>query len=310
MNAATTARSALSGPDGGFQMNTLGIAVLIATVGIDTGWQPLADGQFEYILQLEPQVLEALRDGREVASDIPASLRGVRFYRLTAGTATLPRTGTPPSATAAGPPGAIDVTALRAPPEQFGWQALEDGGFECILQLDAQRLDALAAGEELRGELPAFLQDVRTYRIRLGTQSLPRATIGGDSAAPAPPPPAEASRTGDPSAASPPALPRATEGMTGSPAVSPVSRQSAVAQTAGYVQTDLLEEAGSPSSVSPPLAAIIPQGLSWSEPYTIALIGLFTSVAMNLYLGWVTWNANHRYRILRQQVVGDREAGR
>jgi hypothetical protein len=53
------------------------------------------------------------------------------------------------------------------------------------------------------------------------------------------------------------------------------------------------------------LAALIPQQLNWQEPYTFALIGLFTSVGMNLYLGWVTWNANRRYRTLRSQVVGD-----
>ena len=82
-----------------------------------------------------------------------------------------------------------------------------------------------------------------------------------------------------------------------------------MAQTAGYVRTAAPDEAGSPSSVSPPPAELIPLRLSWREPYTFALIGLFTSVGMNLYLGWVTWNASRRYRTLRQQVVGDGEAG-
>jgi hypothetical protein len=66
------------------------------------------------------------------------------------------------------------------------------------------------------------------------------------------------------------------------------------------------DEAGGPSSVAPPLGDLIPQDLNWREPYMVMLIGLFTSVGMNLYLGWVTWNANHRYRTLRRQVVGDR----
>ncbi|MBI3467354.1 MAG: hypothetical protein HY000_30460 [Planctomycetes bacterium] len=286
-------------------MSTLGLAVVIAAVGIDTGWQPRADGRLEYILQLEPAVLEALRAGREVASDMPPTLRGVRFYRLTAGTSEVPRSSTPTNAAAVTPPGAFDITTLRAPPEQFGWQALAGGGFECILQLDSQRLDALAAGEELRGELPAFLQDVRTYRIRLGTQSLPRATVGLDAGAPAAAPqPAEASHNREASADVQPSLPSATSEATTGNSATPAT----VAQTAGYVRADPPDEAGSPSSVSPPLAAIIPQGLSWRDPYTFALIGLFTSVAMNLYLGWVTWNANHRYRTLRQQVVGDRDA--
>lgn len=309
-------------------MSTLSIAVVIAAVGIDTGWQPLDDGRFEYILQLEPQVVESLRAGREVASDIPAGLRGARCYRLAVGGATLPRNGTPPAVTSAE---AFDVAALKAPAEQFGWQALEGGGFECILQLDSKRLDALAAGDELRGELPAFLHDVRTYRIMLGTQSLPRAAIGVEAGPPSPSqegPPAAAptpARANDRPSATPrrvndslireasadvtPSLPSATSEDNKSNL--PTSTQDGVSQTAGYVQSAMVnssdppDEAGSPTSASPPPADVIPQRLSWREPYTFALIGLFTSFGMNLYLGWVTWNVNHRYRTLRRQIVGD-----
>jgi len=300
-------------------MSTLGIAVVIAAVGIDVGWRPLEDGRFEYILQLEPSVLEALRAGREVASDIPDGARGARCYRLTVGTATLPRSDTPPAPADAAPTGAFDITTLKAPAEQFGWQALEGGGFECILQLDPQRLDALAAGEDIQGELPAFLHDVRTYRITLGTQSLPRTPIGGEAKTPSPddprtaaPQPVSDSLIREASAEVPPALPSAaTDAAKGN---SPPPQQDVVAQTAGYAQAGVLnaagapDDSGSPSSVSPPLSELIPQRLSWREPYTLALIGLFTSVGMNLYLGWVTWNANHRYRVLRQQVVGDHVA--
>ena len=298
-------------------MTTLGIALVIAAVGIDTGWQPLADGRFEYILQLEPEVLEALRDGREVASDIPATLRGASSYRLTVGAATLPRRGTPPAPTPAASPSAVDVTTLKAPAEQFGWQALDGGGFECILQLDSSRLDALAAGQELRGELPPFLQDVRTYRVTVGSRSLPRAAIGGDAA----PTPSDDPATAAPqslkdsyirqaSAEVPPSLPSVAANTAKSASPSPPPE--AIPQTAAYVRAGLAsaadppDEAGSPSSVSPPLAELIPQQLSWREPYTFALIGLFTSVGMNLYLGWVTWNANHRYRRLRGGTAGCR----
>jgi hypothetical protein len=75
-----------------------GICVMIAaaTLGIDYGWQPVAGGGIEYIIQIEPQMIEALKDGRDIASDLPSDLRGVRCYRITVGTGPLPHQGDPP----------------------------------------------------------------------------------------------------------------------------------------------------------------------------------------------------------------------
>ncbi len=42
-----------------------GLVVCLATVvvGIDAGWQPLDGGGVEYLIQIEPQLLDALRSG-------------------------------------------------------------------------------------------------------------------------------------------------------------------------------------------------------------------------------------------------------
>ena len=53
-------------------MNTLTICcVAAATLGINVGWQRLPEGGMEYIIQLDPQSLEALRAGQPVQSDVP-----------------------------------------------------------------------------------------------------------------------------------------------------------------------------------------------------------------------------------------------
>src|SRR5512134_993989 len=70
--------------------------LLVSTVEVDVGWQPTRDRGFEYILQIEPEVLESLRDGQEIISDIPPFLRGVRSYRIRVGTEPLPQEGVPP----------------------------------------------------------------------------------------------------------------------------------------------------------------------------------------------------------------------
>ncbi len=81
-------------------MNGVLAIVAAAALGIDVGWQPLDDGGFEYIIQLEPQTLESLRDGQDLSSQVPPFLQGVRTYRITVGNSPLPHEGEPPPATA------------------------------------------------------------------------------------------------------------------------------------------------------------------------------------------------------------------
>jgi len=69
------------------------VCVAAAMLGIDVGWLPCADGGFEYLIQIEPEALESLRRGEEIASDVPPGLRDIRSYRITVGTEELPRQG-------------------------------------------------------------------------------------------------------------------------------------------------------------------------------------------------------------------------
>jgi hypothetical protein len=74
------------------------LAATILVVGISTGWKPLPEGGYEYIIQIEPQTLQTLSSGQNVYSDILPALRGIRSYRITVGTGPVPREGTPPAA--------------------------------------------------------------------------------------------------------------------------------------------------------------------------------------------------------------------
>lgn len=60
-------------------------------LGIDTGWQPLPEGGMEYIIQIEPELLESLRSGAELQSDIPPQVRDIRAYRIVVGDGAVPR---------------------------------------------------------------------------------------------------------------------------------------------------------------------------------------------------------------------------
>lgn len=99
------------------------LLIAAASLGIDAGWQPLPEGGLEYIVQIEPQMLETMSSAliEDNVSDIPPDLMSsVRKIRITFGTQALPREGlAEPAPTAASPPTAVPPPASQAdtPPE-------------------------------------------------------------------------------------------------------------------------------------------------------------------------------------------------
>ena len=76
-----------------------GFALLLAaaSVGVDYGWQPDADGVMEYIIQIEPELLTALQKGEAIISEIHPDVTGVRRFRIQIGNGPLPRISKPSS---------------------------------------------------------------------------------------------------------------------------------------------------------------------------------------------------------------------
>jgi hypothetical protein len=74
--------------------------IIVATVllGVKFGYQPLPEGGMQYLIQLEPQTLESLRNGVTAAeSDVPPGVRDIRSYKITVGTGELPKILPPPT---------------------------------------------------------------------------------------------------------------------------------------------------------------------------------------------------------------------
>jgi hypothetical protein len=152
-----------------------GFALLLATalLGVDYGWQPASDGRLEYIVQLEPVTLIALREGQEVVSQIDPFVRGVRRFRIRVGTDVVPRLGTPQQQGA----GASAAAASAPPPGvTYGWQPVDERQLEFLIQIAPERL-AILPNEPVTGEMPLELQNVARVRIRAGTGNLPRQNV-------------------------------------------------------------------------------------------------------------------------------------
>lgn len=84
-------------------MHGLALLLAAASVGVDYGWQPGADGAMEYIIQLEPELISALQKGEAIISEIHPDARGVRRFRIQIGTDPLPRSAPPPTTPVEGP---------------------------------------------------------------------------------------------------------------------------------------------------------------------------------------------------------------
>jgi hypothetical protein len=103
-------------------MSSLFILITAAALGIEVGWEPLAEGGHEYTIQIEPQLLEVLQRGEdEIFSDVPPELN-VRRYRLMVGTGKLARVFSRPEernepAVATRPPRDLQTNEPHLPPQ-------------------------------------------------------------------------------------------------------------------------------------------------------------------------------------------------
>ena len=79
-------------------MSSVAILIAASTLGIDYGWQRADDGRIEYIIQIEPQLFERMRENNIViTSDVAAQLSRVDSFRIQIGTGELPQEELPHS---------------------------------------------------------------------------------------------------------------------------------------------------------------------------------------------------------------------
>ena len=72
-------------------MNGLIVFVATAALGVEFGYQPATDGGLEYIVQVEPELIESMEEGLEITSDIPPEASNVSRIRVRIGKGMLPR---------------------------------------------------------------------------------------------------------------------------------------------------------------------------------------------------------------------------
>jgi hypothetical protein len=90
-----------------------------AAVGVEAGWEPLAEGGHEYTIQIEPSLLGRLQSGNDLQSEIPPQVN-VKRFRITIGTGALARIDGPPGPPPPAPANDATDNAIAAPRERPG----------------------------------------------------------------------------------------------------------------------------------------------------------------------------------------------
>jgi hypothetical protein len=69
----------------------------------------------------------------------------------------------------------------------FGWKAGPDGELEYIIQIDPLQVETLKEGLDITSRIPPEVRGVRSFRIRVGTDEVPRDGISAVNTSPATP---------------------------------------------------------------------------------------------------------------------------
>lgn len=306
-------------------MNSLILVLAASSVGVDYGWQPNKQGEIEYIIQIEPELLDAMRDGAEITSRVDPSVHGVRRFRIRVGNENLPQEGT--TSAPANPVNRVqdkvagdeNTDSAKRSPLKLNANIPGDSGGEPPAQeptgaklgapplISPDRLDT-GGGGGFSLEPPE----------KKPTQDSPaeKSPPGGDSYTPLKEPPTDSGEAGptpipDPESASlPPQIdagnsqfaekPRMLEP---SPAGEPLEGQQA---SYNKVVTE-----GKSANVASPSDISLPPEEASSRPWmTFVLICLllFASVGLNVYLGWIARGIYVRYRTLSLETLDSQAA--
>jgi hypothetical protein len=217
------------------------------------------------------------------------------------------------------------LVATAALGVEVGWEPLPTGGHEYTIQIEPQLLGVLERGtEEIFSEVPPEL-NVRRYRIKVGTGPLPRNAGEPAAAVPSRPdrplpaandfdslPPGGKNDTGPGAGVKSETQPDepAPDGTEAGVLGAGANREPPGGQPPGKLPTDAqaagpIEPAGfnsqpdeshdaAPVHTKKPTLADEPE-----RPWSVlvgSVVLLCCSLGANGYLGWIAWDARHRYR--------------
>jgi hypothetical protein len=250
-----------------------------AAMGVDYGWQPVAGGGIEYIIQIDPALVDSLKEGSDVFSDLPSSVSNVRRYRITVGNERLPHHGEPPPAVvpASGEAPSNSRAPQRAKPAEIDMSQLPGPVLNPAMVLDGPA--DKKQSQEKEPERLADSDSAEPLGSRLSGFRQQRERSMSDSAQPHPNHGGKAQESGH----------RDDEPKT-------ASTESKEKKEATKEQLAAREpESPSDQATAKPDESLLARS-------ALTRIGLFTSVCVNVFLLWVATDQRYRYRSLVRRM--------
>jgi len=247
-------------------MSPLLVLVTTAALGVEVGWEPLPTGGHEYTIQIEPQLLGVLERGtEEIFSEVPPEI-DVRRYRIKVGTGQLPRDAGPPAA-------AVPQEPDRPPPAE---PAFDDFPPAENYDPGGPSADPIESPSDNTIGSPALPPPPGSDEPDLTEMG------AGDSRAALPNEPERSDMSADVPGEQPPGpLPNDVE------ATGPIEQAGFDAE-GGDSQDTAPVETRKPA---------LPEGPA--RPWSVlvgSIVLLCCSLGANAYLGWIAWDARHRFR--------------
>jgi len=126
-------------------MNGLILTMALAAAGVEYGWKPHEDGGLEYIIQVEPELLDSLRRGMEITSEIHPQAVHARRFRIRVGSGAVPREGHAAEEGEAQPPPPEKLLAQAS--ERFDRNSSRFYGLNAVQQASADEAQPRRAEE-------------------------------------------------------------------------------------------------------------------------------------------------------------------
>lgn len=245
------------------------VCASVAAVGVDYGWQPVAGGGIEYIIQIEPQMLDSLRAGQDIFSDLPRTASNIRSYRITSGTGPIPHGGEPLPAHEVNRPGSRSQVgpSLRGKSLHDGERARAERPASGVDDHQARESHAAALDEDL---LPGPVLE-------------PPHSEASDEETPEEPVGTKPNRHGSPR-------------RLADPPSKPLSRE-ATAKSAGSSKKATVKT--SDAKAAPTDEKTDKKGAGSN----LTLLGLFASLGCNVFLLWIATGQRSRYRALARRII-------
>lgn len=146
-------------------MNGISLLLLLSTVGATTSVETGANGQPVYTIRIESLLINELRAGQAVPIVVAPKDRRIRYFRIAI--AAEPNLRNNSSARAS------DINSRAGDLYDYEPTQLDNGEIEYAVQISPERLESLAKGKAIEGEIAPNIDEVHRFFIFVGIGQLP-----------------------------------------------------------------------------------------------------------------------------------------